>query len=89
MMFRDSIDAFLYLLDGREQRDHPARRHSVSSIQVDMKLMANGIKRCGIQVMFDDGAGYSIEAYDREADELYKEAKMQARLSETLLTTIA
>lgn len=75
-MFRSSVDAFLYLLDGREQRSRAV--HNVASIQVDMNHMANGVKRCSVQVMYDDGVGYGIEAYDKEADELYREAKMRS-----------
>lgn len=88
-MFRNSTDAFLYLLDGREQEERAGQRHRVTSIQVDMKYMANGIKRCGVQVMFDDGAGYSIEAYDREADELYREAESRSYISTAPLLAIS
>jgi hypothetical protein len=72
-MFRSSVDAFLYLLDGREQNDR-VEKHRVASIKADMNHLANGIRCCSVQVLFDDGAGYSIEAYDKEAEELYTEA---------------
>jgi len=85
-VFRNSVDAFLYLLDGREQEEHPA--HSVKSIEVDIKYMANGIKRCGVQVMYDDGVGYGVEAYDKEADELYREAKIRSCLRKAPLLTV-
>ncbi len=84
-MFRSSVDAFLYLVDGREQGEH-AQKHSVTSIQADMNYLANGIRRCSVQVLFSDGAGYSVEAYDREADELYEKAKVHSRAEEILLT---
>lgn len=85
-MFRNSVDAFVYLLDGREQQGHPM--HSVTSIHVDVKYMANGIKRCGVQVLYDDGAGYSVEAYDKEADELYREAKIRSCIHKAPMLTV-
>ncbi|AIC15917.1 hypothetical protein [Nitrososphaera viennensis] len=66
MMFRSSIDAFLYAVrSGNGVRD----------VQASIGYMRNGIKRCTVQVSCDGGAGFGIEAYGEEADALFHEAK--------------
>ena len=42
--------------------------------------MQNGIEYCTVQVLLANGEEYRIEAYDEEADELYRAARQQAAL---------
>ena len=42
--------------------------------------MKNGITYCVVKVMFESGEECRIEAYDEEADELYRIAREQSAL---------
>lgn len=68
-MYRNSIDAFEQLLSP-----------TVSQISVKSGRMQNGISYCIVQVLLANGEEYRIEAYDEEADELYKIAREQSAL---------
>jgi len=68
-LYHNSIEAFQHLLS-------PA----VSQISAKSGRMQNGIAYCIVQVLFATGDEYRIEAYDEEADELYRIAKQQSSL---------
>lgn len=68
-MYRNSIDAFKQLLSP-----------TVSQISAKSGRMQNGITYCIVQVLFANGDEYRIEAYDEEADELYRAAGEQSAL---------
>jgi len=68
-VYRNSIDAFRQLLS-------PA----VRQISAKNGRMQNGISYCIVQVLLASGEEYRIEAYDEEADELYKAAEEQSAL---------
>ncbi|AFU59873.1 hypothetical protein Ngar_c29550 [Candidatus Nitrososphaera gargensis Ga9.2] len=70
MVYRNSIDAFQQLLLS------PA----VSQISAKSGHMQNGISYCVVQVSFANGDEYRIEAFDEEADELYRVAREQSSL---------
>jgi hypothetical protein len=63
-MYRNSVDAFVQLVSGGQ----------VSEISVAIGYLTNGIRYCSVQVGFGDGSEYYIEAYEQEAEDLYKEA---------------
>ena len=68
-MYRNSLDAFQQLLS-------PA----VSQISAKSGRMQNGIAYCIVQVLFASGDEYRIEAFDEEADELYRIAREKSSL---------
>ena len=68
-MYRNSLDAFQQLLS-------PA----VSQIWAKTGRMQNGIAYCIVQVLFASGDEYRIEAFDEEADELYRIAREKSSL---------
>jgi len=68
-MYRNSVDAFTQLLSP-----------TVSQITAKNGRMQNGIAYCTVQVMLASGEEYRIEAYDEEADELYRIAREQSAL---------
>lgn len=68
-MYRDSVDAFRQLLSP-----------TVNQISAKSGRMQNGITYCIVQVSFASGKEYRIEAYDEEADELYRVAGEQSAL---------
>lgn len=65
-MFRDSIEAFLYAVQGER---------GVKDVSARVGYLRNGIKHCRVQVECCDGAEYGIDAYGEEADRLLLEAK--------------
>jgi len=68
-VYRNSVDAFRQLLSP-----------TVSQISAKSGCMQNGITYCVVQVTFANGEEYRIEAYDEEADELYRIAREQSAL---------
>jgi hypothetical protein len=68
-VYRNSVDAFKQLLSP-----------TVSQISARSGRMRNGITYCTVQVLFANGEEYRIEAYDEEADELYRVAREQSTL---------
>lgn len=66
-MYHDSLEAFKQLIS-------PA----VSRISAKISHLRNGITHCVVQVSLMNGEEFMIEAYDEEADELYKEATEKA-----------
>jgi hypothetical protein len=68
-VYRNSVEAFRQLLSP-----------TVSHISTKTGHMQNGIKYCIVKVTFENSDEYQIEAYDKEADALYKIAKEQSSL---------
>jgi hypothetical protein len=68
-VYSSSIDAFKQLLSP-----------TVSQISAKSGRMQNGITYCMVQVLLANGDEYRIEAYDEEADELYRVAGEQSTL---------
>lgn len=72
-MFRDSIDAFMFVFN--ERGSDPSRKGSVSEISVQMGYLKNGLRHCSVQIICNDGAGYGVDAFGNEAEVLYVVAK--------------
>ena len=72
-MFRDSIDAFMFVLN--ERGGDPSKSRSVSEISVQIGYLKNGVRHCSVQIACNDGAGYGVEAFGDEAEVLYVVAK--------------
>lgn len=68
-MYRNSVNAFTQLLS-------PA----VSQITAKVGRMQNGIAYRTVQITLASGEEYRIEAYDEEADELYRVAMEQSAI---------
>ncbi len=75
-MYRDSIDALLCVLD--ERGTDTSRRGAVAEIAVQKDCLRNGIMHCHVELTCNDGAGYGIEAFGDEAEELYRVAKTRS-----------
>ena len=78
-MYRNSVDAFMHLLS-RGDEDSGLAASAVASISVRISNMRNGIQYCIVQIAFENGAEYRVEAFGEEAEELYREAKTKASL---------
>lgn len=50
----------------------------VTSVSCEMKTLQNGIRRCSVHVKCISGAEYQIEAFDDEAEELYRKASQHS-----------
>ena len=74
MTFRDSVEAFVDLVSTSHEESS-----GVTNIEARIKELQNGIKYCSVQVTFDSGAEYRVEAFGEEAEELYSKAR--ARLA--------
>jgi hypothetical protein len=73
-VYRNSVDAFTHLVS--EERESAFRgMASVARISVKTGFMQNGIRYCSVQVTFNNGEEYRIDAYGEEADELYSKAR--------------
>jgi hypothetical protein len=65
-------------------KEHESIYHGAASvIQISAKTgyMQNGIRYCSVQVTFNTGEEYRIEAYGEEADELYSKASEKSAIS--------
>lgn len=79
-MYRNSVDAFTHLIS--QERESVFRgTASVAGISAKMGYMQNGIRYCSVQVTFNNGEEYRIEAYGEEADELYSKAREKSAVS--------
>jgi hypothetical protein len=67
--YRNSVDAFIKLLSP-----------TVNHISARSGCMQNGIAYCVVQVIFASGEECRIEAYDEEAEDLYRIAAEQSAL---------
>jgi len=79
-VYRNSVDAFTHLVS--EERESVFRgTTSVAQISAKIGYMQNGIRYCSVQVTFNNGEEYRIDAYGEEADELYSKAKEKSAVS--------
>jgi hypothetical protein len=79
-VYRNSVDAFTQLVsEGRESVFHGTA--SVAQISAKIGYMQNGIRYCSVQVTFNTGEEYRIDAYGEEADELYSKAREKSAVS--------
>jgi hypothetical protein len=69
MAYHNGVDAFRKLLSP-----------TVNHISAKSGCMQNGITYCVVQVKFAGGEECRIEAYDEEADELYRIATQESAL---------
>ena len=67
MAFRSSIEAFIYAV-------HESAACKDLKIAYNAGFMRNGIKHCNVQLSYC-GGGYSVDAYDGEAEELCRVVK--------------
>ena|GEM_PF-6756718 len=67
MAFHSSMDAFMYAV-------HESATCKDLKVAYEVGFMRNGIKHCNVQLSYC-GGGYSIDAYDGEADELCRLVK--------------
>jgi hypothetical protein len=79
-MFRDSIEAFLYVVEGGR---------GIKEVRAEAGYVRNGIRHCRVQVECRDGAEYGIDAYGEEADRLLAQAERYARKVEVVVGAYA
>jgi len=48
---------------------------AISSVSSKISVLGNGVKHCSVQVKFESGIEYRVEAFGDEADELYRKAR--------------
>ncbi len=75
-MFRDSIHALLCVLE--ERGTDMSKRGAVTEISVRKDCLRNGVIHCHVELVCNDGAGYGIDAFGDEADELCRVAKTRS-----------
>ena len=80
-MYRDSIDAFTRLLDGVDDEGRPLEASDIASISSTVQTLKNGIRHCTVQVLFESGSEYKIDAFGDEADELHFKARTHPMFS--------
>jgi hypothetical protein len=74
-MYRDSVDALLRLIEGIDDEGTPLESSEIASISSVIGTLSNGIRHCSVQILFENGFEYKIEAFGVEADELYARAR--------------
>lgn len=74
-MYRDSVDAFTRLLDGLDDEGKSLEVSDIASISSTIQTLKNGIRYCSVQVLFESGSEYKIDAFGDEADELHFKAR--------------
>jgi len=73
-VFHNSVDALTKLLTN--SGDGQALESSaISSVSSKISVLGNGVKHCSVQVKFESGIEYRVEAFGDEADELYRKAR--------------
>ena len=80
-MYRDGVDALMRLLAGIDDEGHALRSAEIASISSKIKTLTNGIRHCCVQVLFECGAEYKIDAFGEEADELHLKARSHPTFS--------
>ncbi|MCI0565418.1 MAG: hypothetical protein MN733_43690 [Nitrososphaera sp.] len=73
-MYHDSVDALAQLLMNGRGEGGPLEASDVASISAKIGVLKNGISHCSVQVRFENGAEYRIEAFGEEAEELHRMA---------------
>ena len=74
-MYRDSVDALIRLLSGVDDEGLPLELPEIASISPTIRTLKNGIRHCCVQVIFESGVEYKIDAFVEEADLLYINSK--------------
>ena len=74
-MYRDGVDALIRLLSGMDDEGRPLKSPEIASISSSIHTLKNGIRHCSVQVLFESGIAYKIDAFGDEADLLYLRAK--------------
>jgi hypothetical protein len=74
-MYRDSVDALMRLLSGVDDEGLPMELPDIAAISSTIRTLKNGIRHCCVQVLFESGAQYKIDAFGEEADMLYLKAR--------------
>jgi hypothetical protein len=77
-MYRNSVDAFVQLTSARQGSSIATATTVITEISAKIGYLKNGIRHCSVQVAFDSGDEYRIEALGEEAEALYREAKEQS-----------
>ena len=80
-MYRDSVDALTRLLSGIDDEGRPLETSGIASVTSTVHTLINGIRRCSVQVLFENGSVYKIEAFGDEADELHLRAQSHPMFS--------
>ena len=80
-MYRDGVDALMRLLAGIDDEGHALKLSKIESISSKIRTLKNGIKHCCVQVLFESGAEYKIDAFGDEADELHLRARSHPTFS--------
>src|SRR5689334_7802686 len=75
-LFNSSVDALQYVI----------RNRSVSQVQARIGYSSNGIRHCSVQLLCEDSAGYGIEAYGKEAEDLFREASKHSKEAQDCMT---
>lgn len=74
-MFHNSVDALTKLLTNSGGDGQVLESSGISSVSSKIVILNNGIRHCSVQVKFESGIEYRVEAFGDEADELYRKAK--------------
>ena len=74
-MYRDSVDALIRLLSGVDDEGLPLELPEIASISPTIRTLKNGIRHCCVQVLFESGVEYKIDAFGEEAELLYITAR--------------
>jgi hypothetical protein len=80
-MYRNSVDALSHLLKGLDDEGRGLDDPHISNISSTIKTLENGIRHCCVQVLFESGVEYRIDAFGDEADELHLRARMHPTFS--------
>ena len=78
--YKDSIHALRELIPPGSTGSS-SRACRITKLSNSVSHLENGIDYCNVEVTCDDGEQYGIQAFGREAEQLYKEALSR---SETL-----
>lgn len=94
-MYRSSVDAMMDVINGTTEKtaevDQKGKMyvqksrpddlvHNLRDISIRKSVLKNGIGQCAVQLRCKNGIEYSIQAYGKEAEDLYNEAEKQLLL---------
>ncbi len=74
-MFHNSVDALTKLLTSSGGDGQVLESSAISSVSSKISVLSNGVRHCSVQVKFESGVEYRVEAFGDEADELYRKAR--------------
>ena len=80
-MYRDSVDALYHLLIGTDDEGKSLDDPDISTITSTIETLMNGIRHCCVQVLFQSGIEYKLDAFGDEADELHLRARTHPMFS--------